>query len=48
MPIMTGNKHETEAADVTSAGPCVPFSGDIVYSFLIGIYGLADGRGRRA
>ncbi len=47
MPIMNGNKHETEAADVASAGPCVPLLGRVFILF-IGIYGLADGRGRRA
>ena len=28
---MTGNKHETEAADVASAGPCVPLLGYMVW-----------------
>ncbi len=30
---MTGNKHETEAADVASAGPCVPLLGRVVFLF---------------
>ncbi len=33
---MTGNKHETEAADVTSAGPCVPFMGTYCIPFQLG------------